>query len=164
MGYERRRPDQSLSPGVGLRPRDVRDVATGRVKFDLDVQISAAKEDSVLYVEYSSDLFDQWRIEQLLDHFEHITATAVADPTLPLHKIQPTGQEARDDLIERLTGPERPTPAALLHELFEQQVRVAPARVAAECPDGTVSYAELNTQADAVAEKLRRAGVRAGER
>ncbi|MGW8724432.1 non-ribosomal peptide synthetase [Streptomyces sp. NPDC055808] len=164
LGYERRRPDDELAPGVALRARDVREVATGRVKFDLDIQVSAAGDASLLYVEYSRDLYDRWRIEQLLRHFEHVTAAAVADPGLPLRELHLVDERTRHELIGRLTGPRRATPAALLHELFEQRARAAPDRIAAECPDGSLSYAALDARADAVADDLRRAGVRPGER
>ncbi|MFD9654916.1 non-ribosomal peptide synthetase [Streptomyces mirabilis] len=164
LGYERRRPDDELAPGVGLRARDVREVATGRVKFDLDIHVSAAGDDSLLYVEYSRDLYDRWRIEQLLRHFEHVTTAAVADPGVPLRQLHLVDERSRHELIGRLTGPRRPTPAALLHELFERKARAVPARIAAECPDGSLTYAALDARADAVAGELRRAGVRPGER
>ncbi|WP_340688672.1 amino acid adenylation domain-containing protein [Amycolatopsis coloradensis] len=164
LGFERGTPDQILAPGVVLRPRDSREIATGQVKFDLDIQVSAAGDGSLLYVEYSSDLFDRWRIEQLLDHFEHVVTMAVAKPRSPLREITLTDPATRKELIKSLTGPERPVPTVDLHDSFAHWVHVAPSRIAAECPDGTFTYAELDIRANTVAEKLRHAGVEPGDR
>ncbi|MFJ7998597.1 amino acid adenylation domain-containing protein [Streptomyces sp. NPDC096310] len=61
-------------------------------------------------------------------------------------------------------GPAVRVPYALVHHAFEQQALAVPDAVAAEHRGVTVTYAELNRRADRLADWLRRAGVRPGDR
>ena len=62
--------------------------------------------------------------------------------------------EAVLDRIEAVTG--------LLHECFEAQAQRRPNHPAVECNGEIASYAELNTRADRVANRLRAEGVQSG--
>jgi amino acid adenylation domain-containing protein len=164
MGYERAVPDRALAPGVTLRTRDTTEVETGQAKFDLDLMFRADGERSALFAEYSTELFDAWRIEQLLDHLTHVLVVAVSDPALALRDIGLFGPATSHRLAELLSGPRFPSPSTTLHELFAEQARERPHQIAAECPDGTVTYAELDAAAEATAAALRRSGTGPGHR
>ena len=56
--------------------------------------------------------------------------------------------------FEGLAGPRRPLPEKRVHELFEQQVRAHPERVAAEHGDRAWTYGELNARANRLARAL----------
>ena len=90
--------------------------------------------------------------------------TLEQDPDRPLRDLDvlPADEAAT---LARWAGPEAPFPdAACVHELFEEQVRRAPARPALVTPDGQLSYGELNVLANRLAHHLRGLGVRADDR
>lgn len=62
-----------------------------------------------------------------------------------------------DAILDRV-----PTVTGLLHECFEEQALRRPNHTAVECNGETATYAELNAQADCVAQRLRAEGIRPG--
>ena len=67
-------------------------------------------------------------------------------------------------ILDRFNGTARPYPAdALVHRLFEDQVRQAPDALAITWRDQRLSYAQLEHRAAGLAGALRAAGVRPGE-
>ncbi len=57
----------------------------------------------------------------------------------------------------------RTAAAQLLHGYFERQVRRAPHAPAVECADATLTYLELDSYANRIAQALRRRGVSTGD-
>ncbi|HEX6641115.1 MAG TPA: amino acid adenylation domain-containing protein, partial [Thermoanaerobaculia bacterium] len=100
-------------------------------------------------LEYSSDLFDRETVESMAARFVRLLEAAVAQPEVPL---------ARLDI---LTAAERALPASsvtpqppLLLELFASQVRRTPDATAIIATGRTLTFAELNARANAVAHEL----------
>ncbi|MCQ9130554.1 amino acid adenylation domain-containing protein [Streptomyces hilarionis] len=60
-------------------------------------------------------------------------------------------------------GPAVPVPDPLIHHAVERHARAVPDAIAVEHEGATLSYAQLNRRADAVAARLARAGVGAGD-
>lgn len=56
-------------------------------RFDLAVNIVDTGSSLRAAVEYSSDLFDRWRIEAMLGHLAAVLRSAAADPGRPLSRI-----------------------------------------------------------------------------
>ena len=65
-----------------------------------------------------------------------------------------------DDLALLPRGPERDTAGRLTHRVFEEQVEKTPHRIAVSYHDESLTYAELNAQANRLARALQRRGVR----
>jgi D-alanine--poly(phosphoribitol) ligase subunit 1 len=61
-------------------------------------------------------------------------------------------------------GPHEPVPHTHIHHAFERQARIRPGATAAEHLGVSISYGELNRQADLLAARLAGQGVRAGDR
>ena len=73
------------------------------------------------------------------------------------------GTAARREAVDEATAPTMATaPATAIHHLFEAQARRTPAAVAVLCGDQWLTYAELDRRGNAVAERLRGLGIRAG--
>ncbi len=71
------------------------------------------------------------------------------------------GGRAAADSRSNGTRQTLPTPrSVVLHELFEEQVERTPTAVAVQYEDQTLSYAELNAQANQLARYLQGAGSR----
>ena len=108
-------------------------------------------------MEYSTDLFDEARIERMVGHLRTLLEGAVANPEQPLATLPLlTGAERYQVPVECNTVPR---PMKYIHELFETQVERTPDAVAVVCDDSNLTYRELNRRADGLAQQLRALGV-----
>ncbi|HEY3607337.1 MAG TPA: condensation domain-containing protein, partial [Pseudonocardiaceae bacterium] len=139
----------------GLRVRHL-DVGYEYSKMDLSFFFKETAGGLRLTVEYATDLFDDDRIDALLGHVATLLRSCVATPdgpvaTLPLltdaeRELVVTGFNATD------TDHDLETPVP---QLFEQQAARTPDRLATLDERGSLTFAELNARANAVAWRLR---------
>lgn len=99
----------------------------------------------------------QQAIESLLAALEQ----SLADPVLALSVLPPA---ERYELIESYNATRRDYPDdRSIHQLFEEQVRRGPAATAVLCEGESLTYGELNDQANRLARQLQRWGTTAGD-
>ncbi|MFJ2875910.1 amino acid adenylation domain-containing protein [Streptomyces sp. NPDC087298] len=149
---------------------------TGATAERLPLTLDTAKFDFHLFMErwgaglaaqfiYRSDLFDAATVRRWTENFRTLLAGLLADPSAPLSQVELVGADERRRTI---AGADRLAEAAPLDRLVPDLI----ADRAAERPDATalvcgglrLSYAELLARADALAARLRAAGVRPGFR
>lgn len=110
--------------------------------------------------EYSSDLFDAETVERLAGRFLTLLDAAVADPGLRLSDLPVIDGRERDLLRAWGDGPDVPVPERCVHELFEENVDLAPEAPAVVAADGAVwTYRELEARANRLARHLQTMGV-----
>lgn len=110
--------------------------------------------------EYATALWDDVTIDRMLGHFVNLLEAVVAQPDTPISRLPMLGAAERTQLLDTWNATERDYPRTrCLHELFEEQVSLRGATPALVFGDQTVSYAELNQQAEALAAVLRGLGV-----
>ncbi|MGO1056203.1 amino acid adenylation domain-containing protein [Crossiella sp. CA198] len=128
---------------------------TGGVKFDLDLyftETAAAGVDG--FAVYAKDLFDQDTVRGLIDRLELLLRAVLAGPDHPLSTVDIMSAA---ELTAVTTGGNNtaadltaPTPAAL----FAAQVARTPEATAVLAGTGTLTYAELDRRAEALADAL----------
>jgi amino acid adenylation domain-containing protein len=129
-------------------------------RFDLSLFVVEVEEGLKGFIEYNADLFDEWRIRQMADHFRRLAEAVAANPERRIHELEMMSAEEREQVIvefnrtEREYGRER-----RVHELIEAQVGSAPDAIALIYEDQQLTYAELNTRANQLAHYLRGLGV-----
>jgi amino acid adenylation domain-containing protein len=112
------------------------------------------------FLEYASDLFDAATVERLAEQLANLLRGAVARPDLPIADLPLLGAAEREQLVSVWNDTATDYPRhALLHELFDEQVRRAPDAEAVRSASGSMTYAELNARAEALAGRLRAAGI-----
>ncbi|MEO7262753.1 MAG: amino acid adenylation domain-containing protein [Jatrophihabitantaceae bacterium] len=129
----------------------------GTSRFDIAFQVSLEPDGQAsIWVEYSTELFDQVRIERLVEHFQAALSEITADPDRPLSRLSLI--TARDSQL-LLTG-WNPEPVSfgtedlLLHELVAGCAARWPERTAVRFDGAELSYAELDSQANRLARLL----------
>ncbi|MFL6160927.1 MAG: non-ribosomal peptide synthetase [Jatrophihabitantaceae bacterium] len=132
-------------------------------RFDIAMNIIDTGSALRAAAEYSSDIFDSWRIEAMLGHMESILRTAGANPALRLSEIPiVTGAEAAELLAvgrgEVVDYNQQP-----LHVAVAEVARRQPHAAAVVCNGVELSYAELDRRADLLARHLRASGLRHGQ-
>ncbi|HEY4132965.1 MAG TPA: amino acid adenylation domain-containing protein [Gemmatimonadaceae bacterium] len=113
---------------------------------------------------YSTDLFDRSTIDRFGQHFIEMLSSVIADPDVAISRIPFTTAEERTALAARpAVAPDSSASRELLHRRFERQAGVRPSAIAATGASGQLTYAELNARANALAQRLRAAGVKRGD-
>ncbi|BCY14200.1 non-ribosomal peptide synthetase [Actinoplanes sp. L3-i22] len=112
-------------------------------------------------VGFATDLFDESTIRHLFDRMVRVLRVATANPDTRLSAIDILGEAERTDLIRLGTGraldPARFTEPSL-QKAFRQQVTRTPDAVAVRCAGRSLTYAELDRQANRLARRLLAAG------
>ena len=113
--------------------------------------------------EYASDLFDAETVTGLLARLIALLEDMVADPSARLSSLAITSGTEQADLLALGTGPVHPHVGATVHALVAEQAALHGQKPAVVSADGELSYAELETAANALAHRLLAAGVRGGD-
>jgi amino acid adenylation domain-containing protein len=144
-------PDQALEL-PGLRVSYV-PVDPGPITIDLVLIVQASPESLHFDWHYSTEQFDRGTIERLAAQVPVVLDQLIGDPDLRVGdaRLLDTGDPARRAA--------RPGPGTGFVELFERQVFRSPESPAVVCDQVTVSFDELNRQANRLAHRLRGLGV-----
>ena len=137
-------------------------------KFELTLAL--AERDGQLRgtLEYSTDLFEAATIDRMIGHYQSLLDNVVQDAGQPMGVLPMLSADERHRLLHEWsqtpagppTGDGRPATSAhaSLNALFEAQVCRTPDAVAVVFGSEFLTYRELNTQAQRLAEQLHRVG------
>src|SRR6185312_7044730 len=142
-----------------LIPRSM-DIEGDVAKQDLILHVTESKNRLRAAIAYSTELFDEARIERMLRHFETLLEAILVNPEQRVWEW-PLLQEAELDQAVRGWNETRRDygPTTTVYELFEAQAAARPDAVAVVCGAEQLSYAELNQRANQLAHYLRRQGI-----
>jgi amino acid adenylation domain-containing protein len=171
-------PMQSLElPGLTLEPAPLE---FGSTRFDLEVHLWEpshglhslwqSQEGLSGFISYSTDLFDRDRIGRLIGHFQTLLAGIVANPDDRLSDLPLlTTAEQQQILGDWQRSPLSKVPSVkedlggstqdCFHHIFAAQVQADPEAIALVSDQGSLTYKELNQQADQLAQILQQMGV-----
>jgi amino acid adenylation domain-containing protein len=131
----------------------------GTSQFDLAVEVTPAGESLRVALTYNSDLFERATARRMAGHYRALIEAVARDAEQRVSAIPLLQEEERRQVLVEWNHTERPAPAACVHELFEAQAARTPDAVAVLFEDREITYAELNSRAEALAGRLRRLGV-----
>ena len=154
--------DQQLS-FIGMEGLKVSSLLaeTRTSKFDLTFMLTDDLDEIWLEVEYSTDLFDEDRIDRMVSHYQTLMEGIVANPQRSLVELPLLSDFERQRLLDDYNRTDAAYPIdRCLHELIEEQVKRSPDAVAIVCRNQTLSYAQLNERANQLAGYLKELGVK----
>lgn len=130
-------------------------------KFDLALNLQNQGEDLLAEWEYDTDLFDARTIEQLATSFRVLLEAILDAPSQSCSRLPLLDVGAREEVLVLGNDTHRAYDERdCLHALIERQARCAPDAVAVRHGNDTLSYAQLNREADRLAGHLRALGVK----
>lgn len=139
---------------AGLRWEELA-APSGYSKFDMTVTFIPTKEGIVVKAEYNTDIYSSEWIKQMLGHYNCLLQAIITSPTTHLNRL--TYLTAKE--LEALAGFKGEGSAGagmtVLTALFEQQVELTPDATAVIFEDKTLSYYQLNKDANQIAALLR---------
>ncbi|HYG63468.1 MAG TPA: amino acid adenylation domain-containing protein, partial [Thermoanaerobaculia bacterium] len=111
-------------------------------------------------LQFNADLFDPATAGRMLGHFRTLLAAAAAAPERTLGDLPLLAAAERDQLLVEWNATAEEYPRErLLHELFEEQAERTPDRVALESGSLALTYRELESRANRLANHLIRLGI-----
>ncbi len=132
---------------------------TETAKFALTLGLSEVNGELHGSLQYSTDLFEPATIERLVQHYELLLEGIANQPERQLSQLPLLLDEDRRRLVEWNDTRVAFANDKCVHELFEEQVSRTPNAVAVTYGDAKLTYAELNTSANQLAQALQAAGV-----
>jgi amino acid adenylation domain-containing protein/non-ribosomal peptide synthase protein (TIGR01720 family) len=134
-------------------------IKTERSRFDL----ALINEDLIgrsWSLEYNTDLFDAAMIARMIENFQVLLGSIVADPAQPIASLALLSEtERRRLLIEWNNTHSEAFTDTCIHHLIEAQARSTPERIAFVFKEQHLSYAELDARAHRLACVLQHRGV-----
>ena len=145
-------------PGLEVQPVEL---SYDTANFDLELSLAEMSDEIVGVLNYSTALFDRSTMERHVGYLRAMLAAMAADPAQSVTKIELLSAPERELLLEERNSTQVDYPAQLCtHQLFEQQVERAPDAPAVVFEQETLTYAELNRQANRLAHELIELGVK----
>ncbi len=158
--------DSSVGPHLALGDLSLEAVAApGRVaKFDLTLTLGEVNGVIRGSLEYATALFDQATVERYVGYLQRLLAAMVNDEQTVLERVPLLAESERQRLLCDFNATAREYPQALtVHGIFQQQAAAHPKAVAAVHGEHSLSYFELNAQANRLAHHLISQGVQPGD-
>ena len=133
---------------------------TAGATFDLTLSLRENNEGLVGTLEYDTNLFAATTIEQMAAHFLRLVGGIAENPEIAIADVSLLSTQEREQLLFDWNKTETDYPRqSCIHQLFETQVENTPDVVALVFGEETLTYSELNEQANQLAHYLQTAGV-----
>src|SRR5215213_8322436 len=153
----------STVPRMGALTAEPVELHTGTAMFDMTLSFEDDGATLRATLEYATDLFVRPAAQRVLGHLRTLLHAAIEDPEASLGDLPIVGADERRELLSRSRSARTSQPQSFL-DLIDRTIIATPTAPAVEGERGTLSYAELGHLADAVAGRLRVAGVRHEDR
>lgn len=123
-------------------------------QFDLSIEVIGTGEALKGVLKYNQDLFDAASMERMSRHFVTVLEGMVEHPEVGVSAIPLLARGEREEVLHRWNDTAREWPLECVHWLVEEQARRTPDAPAVRFEGRTVSYGELDRQADRLAKRL----------
>jgi amino acid adenylation domain-containing protein len=151
-------PQGSLEmPGLQLQPVGAE---ASTIRFDLDLSLHDAGDCIAAHIGYACALFDRATVERHIAHWQTLLRALVADDQAIVTRLPLLSDDEKHQLLRGFNGTSASFPAErCIHQLFEEQAARTPDATALVFEETSLSYAELNSQANRLAHYLIALGI-----
>ena len=144
-------------PELSLTPLRIKSPTS---KFDLTMFTEETEQGLRGEIEYNTDLFDEITIRRMIDHFRNLLKGIVSNPDQRISELPLLSEAEKNRLLVEWNDTKADYPHnKCIHQLFEEQVERSPDAVAVVFEDQTLTYRELNSRANQLANYLQSLGV-----
>ncbi len=135
-------------------------IETGTSMFDLTLSIMESAENLSCSFTYNTDLFDGITISRIMQQFQTILESIVANPATGISGLPILQDPERQQLLVQWNDTEREYIASkCVHRIIEEQSKRTPDAVAVVLEGQQLTYRELNLRANQLAHYLSKRGV-----
>lgn len=136
-------------------------VSTGKTKVALTLDIREYADNFTIEFEYAADLFDEAMIEGLMRHYINLLHACLSTPSRRLCDLVMMEEGEKDAILYHLNSPvalSKRHDYPVIH-YFQLSVEKRPQSTAIVHGAKSITYAELNRKADAIAYQMQKRGV-----
>src|SRR3954453_20960755 len=119
---------------------------TGRSKFDLSLALGDGPDGFQGAIEYSAELFEPETMDRLAAAYVRLLERMAAAPDGHISRLPLLSAAERRRILDSGAGRTIERRGAVIHGLFEEQVRRTPQGLAILADDERLTYAELNAR------------------
>lgn len=149
-------------PGVSVH--DLKEIPWKQSMFDMTWEAREDAETIEFSVEYCTRLFKRSTIKRFIKSYLYILEQITENPAGTLAEIELLPPEDEHQLLLEFNRTDMPYPREkTIQQLFEEQVLKTPDHVALKMGEETLTYRELNEQANKLARLLRNQGITRGD-
>lgn len=134
-------------------------IHTGTAKFDLLFSFWDTKEELTGEIEYSTDLFDPATIARMAMHLVELAESVAAGAEQPISRFALLGPAERRAVLDECRRKTVHKSEGCLHEMFEGIAERFATKIALVLGESRLTYQELNTRSNQLANYLIRIGV-----
>ncbi|MCF5249937.1 MULTISPECIES: non-ribosomal peptide synthetase [unclassified Pseudomonas] len=128
--------------------------------FDLTLDIEESRDQLSASLSYATDLFEASTIERMARHWHNLLQAMVADQQQPISQLNLLSQDEQQHILQLWNQADAGFSAEhLVHEMFANRARENPDAVAVKFDTQTLTYGELDRQANRLAHALIARGV-----
>ena len=139
---------------------EVLDLDEGVAQFDLALDVEESQTALRASLSYATDLFAVATIERMAGHWQNLLRAMVVDPQQPISQLSLLGEDEQQQILELWNQADAGFSAErLVHELVGDRARKSPDAVAVKFDTQTLTYGELDRQANRLARALIARGV-----
>lgn len=128
-------------------------------KFDINLLIEVAGEESVLSVTYRSQRFGEEKIDRFINHFLNLNEEVIAHPNLPVNQLSFVPEEDSSVIM----GKKMDQPSQSWMPLFAETVKLQPSGIAVIDRDGIYDYNQVDRISSSLAESMILSGLTHGD-
>jgi pristinamycin I synthase-3/4 len=121
---------------------------------DLQITFGESPDQLSLMFEYNTDIFEAATIERLANHLISLLQTVLIEPERPIATLPLLDRQESRHVLEDFNPKVLPAPKPDITELFEAQETHTPDAVALTFAEESLTFAELNQQANRLARYL----------
>jgi amino acid adenylation domain-containing protein len=124
-------------------------------KFDFTLEASEGEGLLKMKFEYSTELFREQTLRRYIGYFKKIVSAIVQDRKVKLSAIDILSEGERHQVLKEFNKTEAWYPKEeTIISLFEKQVERTPENIALKFEEETLTYAQLNKRANAIASRI----------
>ncbi len=131
-----------------------------RSKFDMSMFVIQDGEKLFFTLMYASSIFKRNTIESFVSYFKLISKAIISNASIKLSSIEILESEQKRHLLEQFAGPKTQYPKdKTIVDLFEHRAKEFPDKIAVSDNLNQISYSELDSRSDKLANYLIKNGV-----
>lgn len=146
---------QSIQPKTNLKGITVEPYKTARETSQFDISFTfLEKENLEVQVEFNTDIYDELLIDQMIAHYEQLMEVAIENTNKKIIELNYITAGEKVCLLNTFNDTTQVYEDISFVEIFEDQVINTPNCIAVRSEDRTLTYAELNAEANRLANYL----------
>jgi len=150
--------------GLTISPTEPGSINAGVSRADLSIFASEDESGLAMYFEYSTDLFDAETMQTMACHMVELFKSVVSNPMQNITRLNLLTEQERQCLVDWNDTVEPVSQVPLIHQLVAEQAATSAEAIAINYKSQSVTYSELEKQANILARNLVHAGVKPGDR